>query len=332
MNVIKKANKSITLPFDDNSRRLIVILIVLLIITGVTKSSQFLNVGNVQSIGKQLTEYGLMSLGMGICMLSGGIDLSTVYIANLCGISAGLIIQNSTNDVAGILLACVVALLVGTACGIFNGFLISFLNIPPMLATLGSYELFLGISIVNSGGSTVSANGKFNILSAMTVFGIPFPFILFIVCTVILSLLMNKTSFGNKVYLVGTNSKSAKFAGINVKMTTLYCYMVSGILSAIAGLVSLSRLNSAKADFGTSYTMQTILVVVLGGINPNGGFGNIPGIAFSVIILQMLSSYLNQFPSISNYYRDMIWGIALFAVLVFNISVSRKRAKKATVK
>ena len=332
MNVIKKANKSITLPFDDNSRRLIVILIVLLIITGVTKSSQFLNVGNVQSIGKQLTEYGLMSLGMGICMLSGGIDLSTVYIANLCGISAGLIIQNSTNDVAGILLACVVALLVGTACGIFNGFLISFLNIPPMLATLGSYELFLGISIVNSGGSTVSANGKFNILSAMTVFGIPFPFILFIVCTVILSLLMNKTSFGNKVYLVGTNAKSAKFAGINVKMTTLYCYMVSGILSAIAGLVSLSRLNSAKADFGTSYTMQTILVVVLGGINPNGGFGNIPGIAFSVIILQMLSSYLNQFPAISNYYRDMIWGIALFAVLVFNISVSRKRAKKATVK
>ena len=332
MNVIKKANKSITLPFDDNSRRSIVILIVLLIITGVTKSSQFLNVGNVQSIGKQLTEYGLMSLGMGICMLSGGIDLSTVYIANLCGISAGLIIQNSTNDMAGILLACVVALLVGTACGIFNGFLISFLNIPPMLATLGSYELFLGISIVNSGGSTVSANGKFNILSAMTVFGIPFPFILFIVCTVILSLLMNKTSFGNKVYLVGTNAKSAKFAGINVKMTTLYCYMVSGILSAIAGLVSLSRLNSAKADFGTSYTMQTILVVVLGGINPNGGFGNIPGIAFSVIILQMLSSYLNQFPSISNYYRDMIWGIALFAVLVFNISVSRKRAKKATVK
>ena len=332
MNVIKKANKSITLPFDDNSRRLILILLVLLIITGVTKSSQFLNVGNVQSIGKQLTEYGLMSLGMGICMLNGGIDLSTVYIANLCGISAGLIIQNSTNDMAGILLACVVALLIGTACGIFNGFLISFLNIPPMLATLGSYELFLGISIVNSGGSTVSANGKFNILSAMTFFGIPFPFILFIVCTVILSLLMNKTSFGNKVYLVGTNAKSAKFAGINVKMTTLYCYMVSGILSSIAGLVSLSRLNSAKADFGTSYTMQTILVVVLGGINPNGGFGNIPGIAFSVIILQMLSSYLNQFPSISNYYRDMIWGIALFAVLVFNISVSRKRVKKATVK
>lgn len=332
MNEAKKMKKGMTLPFDENSRRLIIILVALLFITGITKSSQFLNVGNVQSIGKQLTEYGLMSLGMGVCMLSGGIDLSTVYIANLCGISAGLIIQSNTSGVAGIVLACVVALIVGALCGIFNGFLVSFLNIPPMLATLGSYELYMGISIVLSKGSTVSANGQFNILSAMTIFGIPFPFILFLLCTIILTLIMSKTSFGNKVYLVGTNAKSSKFAGINVKKITLCCYMISGILSAIAGLVSLSRLNSAKADFGTSYTMQTILVAVLGGINPDGGFGNIPGIAFAVIILQTLSSYLNQFPAISNYYRDMIWGVALLAVLVFNITISKKRAKKAASK
>lgn len=86
-----------------------------------------LNVGNIQSIGKQLTEYGLMSLGMGVCMLSGGIDLSTVYIANLCGISAGLIIQSNTSGAAGIVLACVVALVVGALCGIFNGFWSAFL-------------------------------------------------------------------------------------------------------------------------------------------------------------------------------------------------------------
>ena len=105
MNEAKKMKKSITLPFDDNSKRLIIILVVLLFVTGITKSSQFLNIGNIQSIGKQLTEYGLMSLGMGVCMLSGGIDLSTVYIANLCGISAGLIIQSNTSGAAGIVLA-----------------------------------------------------------------------------------------------------------------------------------------------------------------------------------------------------------------------------------
>lgn len=327
MNGTEKAKKRINLPFDENVRRLIVILFVLLLVTGLTKSSSFLNTGNIQSIGKQLTEYGLMSLGMGICMISGGIDLSTVYIANLCGICAGLIMQSQSGSPMGIALACVGALAVGALCGIFNGFLVGFLKIPPMLATLGSYELFMGISIVLSGGSTVSVNGQFNILSAMTIFEIPLPFILFLICTVILSLIMRKTRFGNQVYLVGTNAKSSAFAGINVKLTTLFCYMASGILSAVAGLVSLSRLNSAKADFGSSYTMQTILVAVLGGINPNGGFGNIPGIAFAVIILQVLSSYLNQFPSISNYYRDLIWGVVLLAVLVFNTVISKRRGK-----
>lgn len=319
--------KKFSLPFDENVNRLFVMLIVLLIFTGVTKSSSFINEGNLQSLGKQLTEYGLMSLGMGICMISGGIDLSTVYIANLCGISAGLIMQNHVGS-GGALIACVVALLVGVLCGTFNGVLISKLHIPPMLATLGSYELFMGISIVLSGGSTVSTDRSFSWLAGITIFEIPLPFIIFIICTMILNFVMLRTRFGNRAYLVGTNEKTSRFSGINVNLTTIQCYMTSGLLSAVAGLISLSRMNSAKADFGTSYTMQTILVVVLGGINPDGGYGRIPGIAFAVIILQILSSYLNQFPNISNYYRDLIWGVALLAVLVFNIEISKRKSIK----
>ena len=155
------------LPFDENVRRLMVILIVLLIITGVTKSTAFVNLSNFQSIGKQLTEYGLMSLGMGICMLSGGIDLSTVYVANLSGICAGLIFQ--TNMPGNVALGCLAALCTGALCGTFNGILISRFHIPPMLATLGSYELFMGISVVLSGGSTVSVNGETELLSSLTI-------------------------------------------------------------------------------------------------------------------------------------------------------------------
>lgn len=313
------------LPFDENVGRLSIILIVLFFVTGVTKQGAFVNLGNFQSIGKQLTEYGLMSLGMGICMISGGIDLSTVYVANLSGICAGLIFQ--TQMPGNILLGCVAAILVGALCGAFNGVLISCFHIPPMLATLGSYELFMGISVVLSGGSTVSVNGEIEILSNLAVLNIPLPFIIFLVCTAALAFIMGRTKFGTRTYLVGTSEKAAAFAGIHVKATTIKCYMASGLLAGIAGLISLSRLNSAKADFGTSYTMQTILVAVLGGINPNGGAGKIPGIAFSVIILQMLSAYLNQFPAISNYYRDLIWGIALLLVLVFNVEISRRGKK-----
>ena len=144
-----------------------IIMIVLLIITGVTKSTAFVNLSNFQSIGKQLTEYGLMSLGMGICMLSGGIDLSTVYVANLSGICAGLIFQ--TNMPGNVALGCLAALCTGALCGTFNGILISRFHIPPMLATLGSYELFMGISVVLSGGSTVSVNGETELLSSLTI-------------------------------------------------------------------------------------------------------------------------------------------------------------------
>lgn len=315
-----------SMPFDENVRRLCLILVVVLLFTGLTRSTAFLNLGNFQSIGKQLTEYGLMSLGMGICMISGGIDLSTVYIANLSGICAGLIYQSNLSG--NVLLGCVAAIAVGVLCGCFNGVLISWFHIPPMLATLGSYELFMGISVVLSGGSTVSTDGEIELLSSLAILNIPLPFIIFIICTVILALIMGKTKFGSRAYLVGTSERAAEFAGIHVKTTIIKCYLLSGLLSGIAGLISLSRLNSAKADFGTSYTMQTILVAVLGGINPNGGAGKIPGIAFSVIILQVLSSYLNQFPAISNYYRDLIWGAALLLVLVFNVEFAKRAERK----
>lgn len=322
--ILKQKKKE--LPFDENVRRLVIILIVLLIVTGATKSTAFINLSNFQSIGKQLTEYGLMSLGMGICMLSGGIDLSTVYVANLSGICAGLIFQ--MNMQGNIALGCLAALCVGALCGTFNGILISRFHIPPMLATLGSYELFMGISVVLSGGSTVSVHGEIELLSSLTILNIPLPFIIFILCTSVLAFIMGQTKFGMRAYLVGTSAKAAEFAGIHVNATIIKCYMMSGLLAGIAGLISLSRLNSAKADFGTSYTMQTILVAVLGGINPNGGAGKISGIAFAVIILQLLSSYLNQFPAISNYYRDLIWGAALLLVLVFNVEISRRAGKK----
>lgn len=280
-------------------------------------------------MAKTLTEYGLMAVGCGITMISGGIDLSTVYIANLCGILAGLTMNESSSS---IVLAIIVALVVGALCGIFNGFLVSVLKIPAMLATLGTYQLYMGIAVVASKGSTVSGVTSFSSFAYMTVAGIPMPFIVFVLMIVVISFIMGKTKFGKRVHLVGTNEKASKFAGINTVSVLIRTYMLSGIVSAVAGLLSLSRINSAKADFGSSYTMQTILISVLGGINPDGGFGSIPGVAIAVLILQMLSSYLNMFPNISNYYRDLIWGVALIAVLIMNFTIEKRRMAKLSQK
>lgn len=321
---MKKAKK-----IDGNILRLLAIFVIILAVSGITKGTSFLNVGNLQSMAKTLTEYGLMAVGCGITMISGGIDLSTVYIANLCGILAGLTMNESSSS---IVLAIIVALVVGALCGIFNGFLVSVLKIPAMLATLGTYQLYMGIAVVASKGSTVSGVTSFSSFAYMTVAGIPMPFIIFVLMIVVISFIMGKTKFGKRVHLVGTNEKASKFAGINTVSVLIRTYMLSGIVSAVAGLLSLSRINSAKADFGSSYTMQTILISVLGGINPDGGFGSIPGVAIAVLILQMLSSYLNMFPNISNYYRDLIWGVALIAVLIMNFTIEKRRMAKLSQK
>lgn len=321
---MKKAKK-----IDGNILRLLAIFVIILAVSGITKGTSFLNVGNLQSMAKTLTEYGLMAVGCGITMISGGIDLSTVYIANLCGILAGLTMNESSSS---IVLAIIVALVVGALCGIFNGFLVSVLKIPAMLATLGTYQLYMGIAVVASKGSTVSGVTSFSSFAYMTVAGIPMPFIVFVLMIVVISFIMGKTKFGKRVHLVGTNEKASKFAGINTVSVLIRTYMLSGIVSAVAGLLSLSRIDSAKADFGSSYTMQTILISVLGGINPDGGFGSIPGVAIAVLILQMLSSYLNMFPNISNYYRDLIWGVALIAVLIMNFTIEKRRMAKLSQK
>ena len=321
---MKKAKK-----IDGNILRLLAIFVIIIAVSGITKGTSFLNVGNLQSMAKTLTEYGLMAVGCGITMISGGIDLSTVYIANLCGIVAGLTMNESGFS---IVVAIIVALIVGAACGIFNGFLVSVLKIPAMLATLGTYQLYMGIAVVASKGSTVSGVTSFSSFAYMTVAGIPMPFIVFVLMIVVISFIMGKTKFGKRVHLVGTNEKASKFAGINTVSVLIRTYMLSGIVSAVAGLLSLSRINSAKADFGSSYTMQTILISVLGGINPDGGFGSIPGVAIAVLILQMLSSYLNMFPNISNYYRDLIWGVALIAVLIMNFTIEKRRMAKLSQK
>ena len=321
---MKKAKK-----IDGNILRLLAIFVIILAVSGITKGTSFLNVGNLQSMAKTLTEYGLMAVGCGITMISGGIDLSTVYIANLCGILAGLTMNESSSS---IVLAIIVALVVGALCGIFNGFLVSVLNIPAMLATLGTYQLYMGLAVVASKGSTVSGVTSFSSFAYMTVAGIPMPFIVFVLMIVVISFIMGKTKFGKRVQLVGTKEKASKLAGINTVSVLIRAYMLSGIVSAVAGLLSLSRINSAKADFGSSYTMQTILISVLGGINPDGGFGSIPGVAIAVLILQMLSSYLNMFPDISNYYRDLIWGVALIAVLIMNFTIEKRRMAKLSQK
>lgn len=320
-------SKAKKIKVDENFLRMLFLLVVLLVVGGIARGSSFLGLASMQNIAVQLVEYGLMALGLSICMISGGIDLSTAYVANFAGIMMGLVIQNLGGG-GGIFSALVLGLLIGAACGAFNGFLVSVVHIPAMLATLGSYELFYGIAIVITKGQSVSIAGSgFENFAATKIFGVvPLTFILFLLIAVLISFILDHTSFGRRVHLIGTNDKSSLFSGINVKMNTIAAYMISGILASIAGIISLSRVTTARADFGKSYVMMTVLIAVLGGCDPNGGKGNIAGVTVAVIVVQCISALLNTIPSLSNYFRELLYGVLLVGVLVLNYYSEKKRS------
>ena len=141
---------------------------------------------------------------------------------------------------------------------------------------------------------------------------------MFLVCAAVAGFIVACTSFGRTILMLGTNDTAARFSGLKVNSLLIRTYVLSGVMAAMAGIVMLANYNSAKADYGASYTLLTVLIVVLGGVNPNGGSGRLSGVLLSILMLQVLSSGLNMFPNISNFYRPLIWGGVLLLVICMN--------------
>lgn len=310
---------------DSHVTRLIVLFLIIVVFFALIKPEGFTSMRTWQSMGFQFPEFGLMALGVMLAMITGGIDLSVVGIANMASISAAVLMLSMTPEGAtgsqvatAITVSMLVALVVGGVAGALNGFLVAIVKIPPILVTLGTLELFTGIAIIITEGKPVSGlPSQYGEVFAGKLFGvIPMPLVIFTIAAIIIGLLMALTTYGTKLRLLGTNSTAARLSGLNSTALLIKTYTISGLTAATAGLVMLANYNSAKADYGSTYTLLTVLIVVLGGVNPNGGRGRIIGVIFAILTLQILSSGLNMFPSISNFYRPLIWGSVLLIVIV----------------
>lgn len=310
---------------DSHITRLVIFLIVIFAFFAIMKPEGFLSVRTWQAMGFQFPEFGLMALGVMLTMLTGGIDLSVVGIANMTAIGGAVLMLSmapagatGTQTTVAIVAAIIFALILGALSGVLNGVLVAKVGIPPILVTLGTLELFTGVAVIITQGKPISGlPPQYGEIFAGKLFGfIPMPLVIFVVVAVIIGFLMAKTTYGTKLRLLGTNPTAAHLSGMHTTALLVRTYMISGITAAAGGLVMLANYNSAKADYGSTYTLLTILIVVLGGVNPNGGSGRIIGVVLAVLTLQILSSGLNMFPNISNFYRPLIWGSVLLIVIV----------------
>ena len=305
--------------------RLLLIIVLWMIFMAITKFKKFYSFKNFQTMASQFPEYGLMALGCMLCMMTGGIDLSCVGVANLTSILAvNLLIarfgEEGVMPLGYMFVLFAMAIVFGALAGAFNGFLISVVGVPPILATLGVNELLTGISIVMTGGSPVSSFPKeFCEFFSDNIGGIvPVRLVVFVIIAIVIWFMLEKTSYGTKIKLLGTNQNVAKFSGLNNVGLLIRTYVISGICSALGGMMMMSNYASVRADYGTQYTMQAILIVVLGGVSPNGGTGKISGVITAIVLLKVLESGINRFHNISSYYISLIWGGVLILALILD--------------
>lgn len=307
--------------------RLLIIAAAVFVFMSILSPDRFLSGQNLTSMAFQFPEFAILALAMTITMTTGGIDLSVVGVSNLSAVIAAIILTQFADPgmVAGqslmwLALAMAAALCIGAMAGLINGSLVAFFGLPPILATLGSGLVFTGLAIAMTGGSAVMGfPGAVAWIGNESLFGIPIPLILFVLLAFGLHLVLTRTAFGLRVTMYGANPLAALYAAVDINRMLLKVYVIAGMLASIAGLVIMSRANSAKADYGSSYLLLAVLIAVLGGVNPYGGYGRVVGVVLAVLSMQFLSSGLNML-QVSNFARELIWGALLIFVMVINNS------------
>ena len=209
-------------------------------------------------------------------------------------------------------------------CGFLNAALVAKLGLAPMLATLGTSNLFTGFGIVLSKGSAVTGfPASFQTIGGGSILGIPVPMILFVIAIAGMAFILNRTKYGFNLYMYGTNPTASFFSGVNNTRVVLTTYTLSGLVSSVAGILMVSRINTAKADYGSSYGLQALLIAVLGGINPSGGSGRSIGLLLSIVTLQIISSGFNLM-HVNSFIKDLTWGALLLVVMVWNYAQQAK--------
>ena len=301
---------------------LVVINVLLLMLGAMISGGTFLDIYNLQSMAGQVPEIGLLAIGvmLAMCAGNGGIDLSGIALANLSGVLSAVVAASlfagSEQQAAFSLVFIFGAILVGLLGGLFNGFLIARFNITPILCTLGTQMAFTGLAVVVSDGRAVTV-GSPDLLSSIgndTFFNVPISFLIFIAVATLVGAAVRYTPYGLWLMLMGTNPKAAYFAGFPKMRVTMATYALSGTLSGLAGVIIAARNVNVKFDYGSSYLLIAILIAVMAGVKPEGGYGRVVCVVLSAIALQLMSSLLN-FGGLSNFVRDFAWGALLLTFL-----------------
>jgi len=313
-------------------------LVVIFAIFSFLAPTAFPTLSNIVVMCQQVSVYAILSVGMLVVILDGGIDLSVGSTLGLAGMVAGLCMQGI--PIGGVVLypavwvVVIIAVATGALVGLVNGLLVARLKVAPFVATLGMLYVVRGLAELSTNGLTVNnldgkpelGNTGFDWLGFNSLLGIPIGVWVLVVVGIAASLLLNRSVYGRWLYASGGNQRAAELSGVPVRKVKVRAYVISGVCAAIAGVILTSELTSAGPTQGTSYELTAIAAVEIGGASLMGGRGTVRGTLLGAFVIGFLAAGLT-IVGVSAYVQTVFTGaVIVLAVLLNGIQYRRRRA------
>ena len=289
------------------------IALLLLMLAASVIYPEFCTVRNLSNVLRQMSMVGLSAIGMTFVIISGGIDLSIGAVVGLTGVIAAQLSGTS------VFLAVLLPVLTGLVIGFINAFVVTRLKIVPFIATLAVQMAVRGVAYVITDMRSVSVadeSGVFTLIGRDYLLGIPFPVVLFFGAAFVASLVLGRTTYGRSVYAIGGNESAAQMMGVRVERSQFISYIMTGGLSALAGVVLCSRLGAGQPVSGQGWEMDAIAAVAIGGTLLSGGVGGVGKTVCGVLIIGFIRNIINLQGNINSYWQSIIMGAIILLVII----------------
>jgi rhamnose transport system permease protein len=269
------------------------IFILILVVAVTLRAPSFLTFKNFQEILLNISILAIVALAQTMVILTKGIDLSVSSIIGLVAMMVAFVVKQ--NPEMSILLAVVLGMALGAVLGMFNSIIITYGNVPPIIATLGTLSVYRGLVFYYSQGTWINSfelPKAFKLLSKGTPLGLPNMVIIAILVAVVVYYFLKHTRTGRDIFAVGSNPDAAQFAGIRKQRIIFLVYVLSGLLSGLAAVLWASRFESAQTNTALGFELQTVAAAVVGGVSISGGVGTVPGVLLGALLLGIIQNAL----------------------------------------
>ena len=283
---------------------------------------------NIYNLLRQNSMIGLIAVAMTMVVLTGGIDLSVGAVCSMVSVISAYLSRTENP-----LIIMLLPLIIGTAFGWLNGFVIAKMRVAPIISSLGIQLIARGISLVMTSGETMHINGSAKDwqpkIAKISVGPFPLIFLIFLIFALVFIYILKFRQFGRQIYAVGGNEDAARMMGIRVDRIKIMVYTISGFASALAGLILVSRAGTGQPVACNGWEMDAIASVAIGGTSLAGGSGNIETTIFGVFILAIIGNMINLQGNINSWWQQIITGLLLIIVLILQVIPTWRRSRAA---